>query len=54
LNAQTISSLIENETVVANIEPVKMFLRLGEKAVNSLEARAGVAKVGKPFFSTSL
>lgn len=49
-NARTMSGLIENDTVIENIQPITMLPRLGARAVSYIEQQSQSAKVGKPFF----
>ncbi|MCX7045901.1 MAG: arylsulfatase [Candidatus Sumerlaeota bacterium] len=49
-HARAISTLIENDRVVEEIEPIEMLPRLTRRAVEYLGERAAAAKSGKPFF----
>ncbi len=49
-NARTMASLIENDRVIEQIEPIAMLPRLAQRATNYLAERAASAKAGQPFF----
>lgn len=49
-NARTMSSLIENDKVIGRLEPIAMLPRLATRATDYISQRAGIAKLGQPFF----
>ncbi len=49
-NARTMAALIHNDRVISTIEPVDMLPRLGQRAVDYIEAHAEASRGGRPFF----
>jgi len=49
-NARTMSGLIENDRVIADLAPIAMLPRLGQRAVRYIAEGAAAARAGRPFF----
>ncbi len=49
-NARTMSGLIENESVIENLQPIEMLPRLRSQAIGYIQQQAPAARSGKPFF----